>query len=502
MDERTARVEKVVRLRESGVDPYPHSFRRSHTIAEARAAHESNPGAGPDERFRLAGRLTAVRRMGKANFARIEDQDDSIQIYLTLDKTEDFPRFKELVERGDFVGVEGPLFVTKTGEVTVETQRFDLLAKALQPMPEKFHGLKDVETMRRQRYLHLISDLDARQLFRKRSRIFASVRAFLEGRGFLDVQTPMLQPIYGGAAARPFVTHHNELKRDLFLRIAPELYLKRLIVGGFDRVYEMAAAFRNEGIDSTHNPEYTILEAYQAYADYTDMMELTESLVRHVAQDVNGSFELPPRKVGDRDITIDVGKPWRRLTYFDALREYAGVDLSPSASRDEALAAAKPAGIATGDFDGMGPEQIIGEIFDGRVEEQLIEPTFILDFPAALCPLTKRHRDDPLLAERFEPYIAGFEVGNAFSELTDPEYQRSQFLAQGRAAEAGDEEAHPMDEDYINALEHGLPPTGGLGIGMDRLVMLLTGMSSIRDVILFPLQRQLPGEQQGEAPGR
>lgn len=495
MDERTARVEKLERLRESGVDPYPHEFRRSQTIAEALAAYHADGAIGP---VRLAGRLTEVRRMGKASFARIEDEDGSIQIYLTLDKTQDFDRFKELVDRGDFLGVEGPLFVTKTGEVTVETHRFDLLAKALQPMPEKFHGLKDVETMRRRRYLHLIADSEARALFRKRSRIFAAVRTFLESRGFLDVQTPVLQPIYGGAAARPFVTRHNELKRDLYLRVAPELYLKRLIVGGFNRVYEMAAVFRNEGIDSTHNPEYILLEAYQAYADYTDMMELTESLVRHAAQEANGTLELPPRKAGGQEVVIDVGKPWRRLPYFEALREYAGANLAPDASREEAAAAAEGAGIPADDLDGMDAAHIIGEIFDRRVEEQLIEPTFILDYPAALCPLTKRRRGEPLLAERFEPYVAGFELGNAFSELTDPEYQRSQFVAQGRAAEAGDEEAHPMDEDYLSALEHGLPPTGGLGIGMDRLVMLLTGASNIRDVIFFPLQRRLPGDRQEE----
>lgn len=495
MDERTSRAEKVIRLRESGVDPYPHLYVRSHTIGEAREAYKADQDMLKASPVQLAGRLIEVRRMGKVIFARIEDQDDAIQIYLALDKTQDYLRFKELVDRGDFVGVEGPLFVTKTGELTVQTHRFELLAKALQPMPEKFHGLKDLETKRRQRYLHLMSDGEARQLFRKRSQIFSSVRNFMEGHGFLDVQTPMLQPIYGGAAARPFVTHHNDLKRDLYLRIAQELYLKRLIVGGFDRVYEMAPVFRNEGIDSTHNPEFTMMEAYQAYADYSHMMDLVEALVRHVAQEVNGSYELPSREVDGSQVKIDVGKPWRRLAYFDALREYAGVDLSPSASRVEALGAAESVGILGGDLEGLGSEQIIGEIFDQRVEEKLIEPTLILDYPAALCPLTKRHRESPLLAERFEPYIAGFELGNAFSELNDPEYQRAQFVAQGRAAQAGDEEAHPMDDDYINALEYGLPPTGGLGIGMDRLVMLLTGMSSIRDVILFPLQRQLPEER-------
>ena len=497
MDERSSRVEKVDRLRQAKVDPYPHHFERTHTITQALAQWERRTADTETVRVRTAGRIVGIRRMGKANFAHVEDQEARIQVYLTADKTEDFQQFKTLIDRGDFLGVEGDLFVTRTGETTIKADRFVLLAKALQPLPEKFHGLRDIETMRRQRYLHLISDPEARKLFQKRSHIVSAMRSFLEALGFLDVQTPILQPIYGGAAARPFVTHHNELKRDLFLRIAEELYLKRLIIGGFEKVYEIGPIFRNEGIDSTHNPEFTMMEAYQAYADYQDMMRLTEDLVRHVAQEVNGTTELPPRAIDGRDIVIDVGRPWLRITYLDAIKENLGVDVSDMNTRDEALEVAAEVGLDTTDLTGMTWDQIIGEIFDQKVEERLVQPTFIMDYPAGLCPLTKRHRRDPRLAERFEPYMAGMEIGNAFSELTDPAYQREQFIAQGRRAEAGDQEAHPMDEDYLNALEYGLPPTGGLGIGIDRLAMLLTGATSVRDVILFPLQRQLPGERGG-----
>ncbi len=494
MGEIEERRAKVARLRERGIDPYPHRFDRSHGIAEALRLPEGQP-------VRLAGRLVGVRRMGKANFAHVEDQDARIQLYLTADGTREFDAFKQLIDRGDFIGVEGELFVTRTGELTVKVGEFTLLAKAIQPLPEKFHGLRDVETMRRQRYRHLISDPEARELFAKRTRIVAGIRSFLDARGFLDVQTPTLQPIYGGAAARPFVTEHNELKRTLFLRIATELYLKRLIVGGFDKVYEIGTVFRNEGVDSTHNPEYTLLELYQAFGDYTDMMALTEELFQTLAQEANGSLKLPPRQFEGKEVAIDLAGPWRRLTFYDAVKEYAGVDISSVSSLEDAMSAAKQAGLDARALKGMDWEQVLGEIFDQRVEEHLVQPTFVMDYPAGLCPLTKRHRTDPRLAERFEPYIAGMEVGNAFSELSDPEYQAEQFAQQRRHAQEGDEEAHPVDEDFLLALEHGMPPTGGLGIGVDRLVMLLTGASSIRDIILFPLQRQLPSERDARGDG-
>jgi len=484
----------VVRLRERGIDPYPHRFERSHTIAEALQLPVGQPA-------RLAGRLVGLRRMGKANFAHIEDQDARIQLYLTADGTREFDDFKQLIDRGDFVGVEGDLFVTKTEELTVKVSEFTLLSKAIQPLPDKYHGLRDVETMRRQRYRHLISDPEARELFAKRTRIVGGIRSFLDARGFLDVQTPILQPIYGGAAARPFVTEHNELKRRLFLRIATELYLKRLIVGGFDKVYEVGPIFRNEGIDSTHNPEFTLLELYQAYADYTDMMTLTEELLQTLAQETNGSLKLPPRQVQGKEVEIDLAGPWRRLTFYNAVKEYAGVDISGVSNLEEAMSAAKQARLDTAALEGMNWEQVLGEIFDRRVEEQLVQPTFVMDYPAGLCPLTKRHRTDPRLAERFEPYLAGMEIGNAYSELSDPAYQAEQFALQRQRAQEGDEEAHPVDEDYVLALEHGMPPTGGLGIGVDRLVMLLTGTGSIRDIILFPLQRQLPSERGAQEKG-
>ncbi len=497
MDERAARIEKVQRLREMGIEPYPHRYDRSHTIAEARASWEksgSNPGV---IEVRLAGRLVAVRRMGKANFGQIEDQDARIQVYLTADGTKDFETFKLMVDRGDLIGVEGHLFVTRTGELTVHTRQFTLLAKAVQPLPEKYHGLRDLEVMRRQRYLHLIDEAEARQHFKKRTKVVSSIRSFLDQRGFLEVQTPMLQPIYGGAAARPFLTYHNELKRDLYLRIAPELYLKRLIVGGFDKLYEIGSVFRNEGIDSTHNPEFTIMEISQAYADYTDMMALFEELFRYVAQEVNGSLTLPARPVEGRLASLDLSKPFRRLAYLDAVKEYTGVDLTRVASSGEALEALRLAGLPPGDFEGMTWEAIGERLFEEKVEPHLAEPMFIMDYPAALCPLTKLHRTDPRLAERFEPYMAGMELGNAFSELSDPAYQRAQFERQRELARQGNQEAHPMDEDYLTALELGLPPTGGLGFGVDRMVMLVTGATSVRDVILFPLQRMAQDERAG-----
>lgn len=489
MDERSIRIEKASRLREQGINPYPYRFDRSHTIEQARALWpEGSVGDGPP--IQLAGRLVAVRRMGKASFAQLEDQDSRIQLHLTADRCPDYALFKEFVDRGDIVGVHGTLFFTRTGELTVAVDALALLSKAFQPLPEKYHGLRDLETMRRQRYLHLIVDADARHLFEKRSRAVSSARSFLDERGFLEVQTPTLQPIYGGAAARPFVTHHNELKRDLFLRIATELYLKRLTVGGFEKVYEIGTVFRNEGIDASHNPEFTLLELYWAYVDYTDIMDLTEQLYCSVAQTLNQSLTLPTRFVGGREVTLDLTPPWRRLTLHRSLSEVAGIELSPGSTKEEAIAAALRAGIQHDGLQDLSTDEITLHLFEELVEAQLIEPTFIMDYPASLCPLTKHHRDDPRLAERFELYMAGVECANAYSELSDPTHQAQQFAAQRHKAVAGDQEAHPVDADFLTALEYGMPPTGGLGIGVDRMIMLLTGATNIRDVILFPLQRQ------------
>ena len=493
MDERSVRIDKVARLREQGVDPYPYRFDRSHTIEAARPLWpEGEEGHGPQ--VRLAGRLIAMRRMGKAIFAHLEDQDARIQLHLAADRTRGYTSFRELVDRGDMLGVAGSLFYTKTGELTVAVAEFTLLAKAIQPLPEKYHGLRDLETMRRQRYRHLIVDAEARQLFKKRSRTVSLIRRYLEERGFLEVHTPVLQPIYGGAAARPFVTHHNELHRDLYLRIATELYHKRLVIGGLEKVYEIGPVFRNEGIDSTHNPEFTLLELYWAYTDYTDIMALTEELVKHVAMDLNGDLTLPSRSIGGQTVEIDLAAPWKKLPFHEAIALHAGVAAAAVSSREEAVTAAVQAGLNVDELRNMNKDQIMGQIFDHRVEEHLIEPTFIVDYPAALCPLAKRHRTDPRLAERFELYIAGLEMANAFSELSDPAYQAEQFEMLRRQAQGGDEEAPPADEDYLIALEHGLPPTGGLGLGIDRMMMLLTGATSVRDVILFPQQRQLPSE--------
>ena len=341
-------------------------------------------------------------------------------------------------------------------------------------------------------------DTDARQLFQKRSQLFSLVRAFLAERGFMEVQTPILQPIYGGAAARPFVTHHNELKRDLFLRIAPELYLKRLIVGGLERVYEIGQAFRNEGIDSLHNPEFVILELYQAYADYTDMMALTESLYRTAALALNGTTKLPPRTVQGREVAVDLGQPWRRLPMHQAVQEYAGIRITPDTSDAEARRLVQEAGLKPERLAQMTADEITVYLFEEKGEGRLMEPTFITDFPASLCPLTKQHRDNPKLAERFELFMLGFECANAYSELTDPLYQAQQFASQRRSSDG--EEPPPMDDDYVNALEYGLPPTGGLGFGLERMLMLLTGAVSIRDVILFPLQRQAAAEAGSDEP--
>lgn len=498
MDERQIRIEKTARLKEQGVNPYPYRFDRSHTISGARqlwpvpppAGENAEGGAVHGPRVRVAGRLVGMRRMGKASFAILEDQDARIQIHLSADRTRDYPVFKDLVDRGDFLGVQGTLFYTRTGELTVAVEEFTLLAKSLLPLPEKYHGLRDAETMRRQRYLHLIVDPEARQTFKRRSRAIALIRAFLEKRDFIEVQTPVLQPIYGGAAARPFITYHNELKRQLFLRIAPELYLKRLIVGGFEKVFEVSSAFRNEGIDSFHNPEFTLMELYWAYVDYTDIMALTEGLYRWVAQELNGTLKLPMRKVEGADVEIDLAPPFRRLTLHGALKEYAGVDMSTATSDEDARTIALEAGMHRDGLEHMTSDAIAMLLFEENVEDKLIQPTFVTDYPASMCPLTKQHRANPRLAERFEFYMAGMECANAYSELTDPVYQAAQFAAQHRQAQDGDEEAQPMDDDFVTALEYGLPPTGGLGIGIDRMVMLLTGAPSIRDIILFPVQRQ------------
>ena len=482
-ERREQRLAKLSRLREKGIDPYPARAEHTHTAAEAIAAFEH---ATDSEKpvVKIAGRLVAVRIMGRSSFAHIADGSGRIQLYLRQDTLGDeaYDLFRREIDLGDFVSAEGRLFRTRTGEVTVEAKSWRLLAKALRGLPEKWHGLKDVETRYRQRYLDLIANDPVRAIFTTRSRIVTGIRRFLDERGFLEVETPVLQPIYGGAAARPFTTYHNALDRTLYLRIADELYLKRLIIGGFDRVYEIGHNFRNEGISSEHNPEFTVIELYQAYADYDAIMRLVEELYSTIAREVLGSAVITYQ--GNE---IDLTPPWRRVTMRDAILEHTGIDIEVHRDRESLETVIESRGLPFTGQPNWG--KLVEKLFEGQVEPRLLQPTFVLDYPIEISPLAKKKPDAPHLVERFEYWIGGLECGNAFSELNDPLDQRERFAAQMLAAQQGDEEAHPMDEDFLTALEHGMPPTGGLGFGVDRLVMLFTDQSSIREVILFPQLR-------------
>jgi len=471
------RRQKLVRLRQAGRDPFLITrFDRTHVAAQVEEEFASLEGGT----VRVAGRLAARRRHGKATFVDLRDASGSIQLLFRSDEVGE-ERYGELadLDEGDVIGVEGSVFRTRTGETTIAVSQFELLAKALRPPPEKWHGVRDVETRYRQRYLDLMANEESRRIFRVRTHIIWALRSLLEERGFVEVDTPMMQSVPGGALARPFVTHHNALGIDLYLRIAPELYLKRLIVGGLEKVYEINRVFRNEGISTRHNPEFTMLEAYQAYADYRDMMELMEGLVERAARDALGTTRV---EWEGREINLD--PPWRRVALFDVIEEKTGVDRDRLRTPEKARAVCAERGLPADRNLALGT--IINNIFERFVQPELIEPTFVTDYPTAISPLAKAHADDPTLAERFEPFAGGLELGNAFSELNDPEEQRKRFEEQARWRASGDLEAHPMDEDYLRALEHGMPPTGGLGLGVERLVMLLTGASSIRDVILFP----------------
>jgi lysyl-tRNA synthetase, class II len=479
---------KLKRLRAGGCDPYPARYQRTHTTQEAAQALEAleEKGATPQEAIEvsLAGRVTAMRLMGKRAFIDLRDGTGKIQADLRHDVLgdESYQAFVDLVDIGDFVGVSGTLFRTRSGEITVQARQYVFLAKALRPPPEKWHGLQDVEVRYRQRYLDLMVNAPVREVFRLRSRVVAAIRRFLDERGFLEVETPVLQPSAGGAAAKPFVTHHHALDRDLYLRIATELHLKRLIVGGLDRVYEIGPVFRNEGVSTKHNPEYTLLECYQAYADYQDIMRLVEEMVAYAAQQALGGLKVP---YGDAE--LDLTPPWQRLTLRQAIQERTGIDFEAHPDADSLRQAMAPLGLALSETAGRG--KLIDELLSTFVEPQLIQPTFLLDYPVELSPLAKRKLDNPRLVERFEGFLAGREIANAFSELNDPQEQRERFLEQARLRAAGDEEAERVDEDFLVALEHGMPPTGGLGVGIDRLVMALSGQQSIREVILFPQLR-------------
>ena len=479
-------------LRQLGVDPYPRRFDPEASIESIVGAHGAKSGDALEAEqvtTRTAGRILALRSFGKANFLVLSDGKARIQVYIRQDalSERDFQIFK-LLDFGDWVGVDGRLFRTKTKEFTVWASKIEFLAKCLLPLPEKWHGLTDVEIRYRQRYLDLIVNPEARRVFETRSRVVTAMRAFLIARGFLEVETPMMQSVPGGALARPFVTHHNALDMPLYMRVAPELYLKRLLVGGIERVFEINRNFRNEGISTQHNPEFTMLEFYWSYADYTDLMALTEQLLAEVARQAAGSDEV---QYGDQ--TISFKAPFRRLSLREAARDAAsrrlGTVVDAAALRSREGAAALAARLGVGVAAGMGAGKITAEIFEALCEGDLIQPTFVYDFPTEVSPLSKQKADDPETVERFELYVAGVEVANAFSELNDPAEQRRRFEAQLQQRAGGDDEAHAMDEDYIRALEFGMPPAAGEGVGIDRLVMLLTNSPSIRDVILFPLMR-------------
>ncbi|MBI4841912.1 MAG: lysine--tRNA ligase [candidate division NC10 bacterium] len=489
MDEANAfireRLKKLEELSRDGIDPYPSTFPVTHLAGDltgryATADEAALAAAGP---VTLGGRVLSLRGHGKASFAHVKDQTGKIQIYVRQDVVgESAYHLFRRVDVGDFLGVQGRLFRTKTGELTIQVEHLTLLAKSLRPLPDKWHGLSDVEVRYRQRYVDLIANPPVAELFRRRAHVIAEIRRFFDGRGFLEVETPMMHPIPGGAAARPFVTHHNALDLSLYLRIAPELHLKRCVVGGLERVYEINRNFRNEGLSTQHNPEFTMLEFYQAYADYQDLMALTEKLLPQVVRAVCGSDTITYQ---GRQVSF--AAPWPRLSLEEALVKLGGLSSQEVQSEDGLRAAAEGRGIPVKPTWGWG--KLLVELFEARVEEQLVQPTFVTDFPAELSPLAKARRDDPRYAQRFELYVAGLEVANAYTELNDPREQRRRLEAQAKARAAGDEEAHCMDEDFLRALEYGLPPTAGEGIGIDRLVMLLTDSPSIRDVILFPLLR-------------
>jgi lysyl-tRNA synthetase class 2 len=486
------RLANLAELERLGVETYPRTFIRTDTISALVAAHGDRPAADLDTlrpETTTAGRILAVRTFGKANFLVLSDGVNRIQAYIRQDSVpeRDFATFK-LLDFGDFVGVTGRVFRTKTNELTIWASSLTFLAKCLRPLPEKWHGLQDVEIRYRQRYLDLIVNPDARRVFEVRARVVSAIRRFLEARGFLEVETPMMQPIAGGALARPFITHHNTLDMRLYLRIAPELYLKRLTVGGIERVFEINRNFRNEGISTQHNPEFTMLEFYWAYADYRDLMDLTEEMLSTVAREATGTDTC---SFGGE--TISLAAPFRRVSLREGAREAAsatlGVAVAAEDLRDRDRAAALADRLHVTCPDGAGAGRIATAIFETLCEASLVQPTFVYDFPTEVSPLSKQRPDDPDTVERFELYIGRFEVANAFSELNDPAEQRRRFEAQLADRQRGDAEAHAMDEDYIRALEYGMPPAGGEGIGIDRLVMLLTGSPSIRDVILFPLMR-------------
>ena len=481
------RREKLAALQEAGKDPFQITkFAVTHHSTDIKENFEDLE----NKHVAIAGRMMSKRVMGKASFCNIQDKPGNIQVYVARDSigTDEYADFKKF-DVGDIAGIEGYVFKTKTGEISVHAEKVTLLSKSLQILPEKWHGLTNTDTRYRQRYTDLIMNADVKKTFIARSKIISEIRKFLDAKDFMEVETPMLVHNAGGAAARPFETHYNALDEDVKLRISLELYLKRLIVGGLERVYEIGRVFRNEGVDTRHNPEFTLMELYKAYADYNDMMDLTEEMFRHLAQTVCGSTVIPYE-----DVEIDLGKPFRRLTMIDAVKEYAGVDFNEIHTLEDARKAADEKNVEYEERHLRG--DILNLFFEEFVEEKLIQPTFIMDHPLEISPLTKKKPSNPEQVERFELFIYGREMANAYSELNDPIDQRERFKAQEAALAAGDDEANTTDEDFLNALEIGMPPTGGIGYGIDRLVMLLTNSPSIRDVLLFPTMKSLDKKDQ------
>jgi lysyl-tRNA synthetase class 2 len=481
------RRKKLEDLKEKNINIFPNDFIVTNTVKDVVNTIEKAPDAitENDPVFVLAGRMMAINRFGKAAFVRFRDRTGQLQAYIRKDGVGDeaFSLFKQL-DIGDFIGIKGGMFKTKTGEWTLLANEIKLVCKAIRPLPEKFHGLKDPEKRYRQRYIDLIMNSNVRDIFVKRSKIIQEIRTFFLKRDFLEVETPMMQPIPGGAEATPFKTHHNALGMDLFLRIAPELYLKRLVIGGFERVFELNRNFRNEGVSTRHNPEFTMLEFYQAYTTYNDLMDLTEEMLRAAAINVTGSAVITCQ--GN---SIDFGRKWRRMPLLTAMEEIGGIDYSLLDNREKLLDFASSKGIHITQKTGaktVSLGKIIAKLFDVLVEPKLIQPTYITGYPVEISPLSRKSDDDPTITDRFELFIAGYEIANGFSELNDPDDQKERFLQQAADREAGDEEAHYMDEDYIKALEYGMPPTAGEGIGIDRLAMIFTDSASIREVILFP----------------
>lgn len=484
VDEFKLRREKVAELRNSGVEPYPAFYHRELTLSQIREQFQKEVEAGKEGVVvSTAGRIIAKRGHGKASFGNLMDENDKLQVYAKEDilGAEAYEQYMKL-DVGDFIGATGELFITRTGELTIKISEYKLLSKSLNPLPEKFHGLQDKELRYRKRYLDLIANPEIKDVFAKRSKIISLIRKKFEEKGFMEVETPVLHAIAGGATARPFITHHNALDMKLYMRIALELHLKRLIVGGFEKVYEIGRVFRNEGISYKHNPEYTLLELYQAYADYNDMMDLAEDVISSLVKDMTGSYKI----VYDGN-DIDFTPPWTRATMADLIKKYSGIDINGKSFEE-----LKKEILAQGmhlkeEHTSVG--QLINFLYDEKVELKLINPTFVTDYPLETSPLAKKHRDNPNIVERFELVVNTMEIANAYSELNDAMDQKNRFEEQVAQRAAGDEEAHMMDEDFVEALEYGMPPTGGLGIGIDRVVMLITGQTSIRDVLLFPHMR-------------